>query len=120
MSGLVDLVVVDDEALTLEMVERRLAGTPHKILCFNDEWQAVNHLRDQAPRVLIVDQRMPHLDGIDLIEALGDALPPRTYLCSSVALPAATLKTAKELGVREISKDVLDNRIELLALLDPD
>lgn len=116
-----DIVVVDDDALTLELIRRSLRGTDLKLRCFTDELSALSYLESHATRVLIVDQRMPRLDGLELLLRLANgagAGAGRVYLCSAVQLPERIRAGARKLGARMLSKDVFRSKTAFLELLD--
>lgn len=113
LSARFDVVVVDDDTLMLELVKRMLKNTDYRIRLFSDETEALVFLRSNATRVLIVDHRMPRIDGLDLLGRLaesGGIHAGRVYLCSAAELPESTLVAAAALGVEAISKDRLSNR----------
>ena len=116
-----DIVVVDDDALTLELIRRNLRNTDLKLRCFTDELSALSYLQNHATRVLIVDQRMPRLDGLELLlrlAARGGSGAGRVYLCSATQLPERIRAGATKIGARMLSKDVLRSKTEFLELLE--
>ncbi len=60
---------------------------------------------------------MPKLDGLDLLQSLGDARPDRSYICSGIALPQELHAEALALGVNVIAKETLTYTEPLLGLL---
>ena len=99
------IVVIDDDALLLELVERRLRGVACEAIYFNDELDGLAYLRRHKPDILIVDQRMPRLNGIDLLSALGHAAAEQVYLASSAPLPSGLEESVRACGVVPMSKD---------------
>lgn len=114
-----ELVVVDDDGLTLEVVRRTLRDTGVQVTCFRDEQTAMEYLRTHDAKVLLVDQRMPEINGVDLLQALTDEgvnLPVRLFLCSVADVPADDLVKARALGAEAINKSIYRDKAGMLAL----
>lgn len=118
-----DLVLVDDDSEVLEIVRQNLQDTDWELACFLDAEEALPHLQQaRLPDVLIVDNRMPRIDGVDVLEQLAqgaDITLPRAYLCSGVAPPADILARVKRLGAGFLVKDTLFDKKKLLKALEP-
>lgn len=115
-----DIVIVDDDLLTLELVERKLRDTNFNFRCFSDELSALAYLQNHTTRVLLIDHRMPRLDGVDLLQRLndGNCVPvTRVYLCSAAVLPADVCAKAQQFGARPLLKDIFRSKKEFLELL---
>ncbi len=115
-----DIVLVDDDLLTLEFAKRSLRNSDVKLRCFSDPLSALAYLQQHTPRILLVDNRMPCLDGLQLLQILaeGSAAPvTNAFLCSGVALPGDVLARAEEIGARCLLKDALRSEADFLKLL---
>lgn len=117
-----ELVVLDDDEFTLEVIRRKLRNSNWSVTCFTCADKAMEHLRHaDLPDALIVDHRMPRQDGDDFLRELildaGIVITP-TFLCSSVDLPVEISGRVEQLGVRVLSKDVLRDENELLKALE--
>lgn len=115
-----DIVLVDDDLLTLEFAKRCLRNSDVRLRCFSDPLSALAYVQQHTPRVLLVDNRMPRLDGLQLLQILaeGSAAPMTTaFICSGVALPDDMLARAEELGARWLLKDELRSEADFLKLL---
>ncbi len=72
------VMIVDDEPLAREGIRLRLAEEPDFQLVgeFGSAEEALASIRREPPDVLILDIRMPEVDGFDLLEQAGlDAVP---------------------------------------------
>ena len=72
------VLVVDDEPLGRERLRRLLAGRPgvDEVRLAADGREAVAAIRTDPPDLVFLDVQMPHLDGFDVVEAVGaDAMP---------------------------------------------
>lgn len=112
-----DVVAVDDDELSLELIRRHLRNTPHRLNAFSNTDRALEFLLENAPTVLLIDQRMPKIDGLDFLRSLsasGRLGGTKTFLCSAVALPESVRSEAMELGAIPMIKDTLSRRQSFL------
>ena len=75
-----DILVVDDDDLTVEMVERSVAritaGNSALRFCFhaaNDGTQALEMLRDNSvnrPNIILLDLNMPRMNGFEFLDEI--------------------------------------------------
>jgi CheY-like chemotaxis protein len=98
------ILVVDDEGDSRDFVARLLERRGHRVLCAENGRKALKQLLNAQPELLILDLRMPELDGIGLLEVLRSYL--RWHDLPVIVLSAhgseAELGRARELGVSQI------------------
>ena len=115
-----EIVLVDDEDLTRVRLERTFRKTGWTIRYFSDNREALQHLSEHAPPLILIDQQMPRIDGDELLEQLRE-LPHLDdavlAICSSVKPPARVVTRVIALGGEIISKDCLANLDEITAYL---
>lgn len=122
--GLRPCIVVDDDSLVLELYRRRLRGLGFRLETFADAELALEHLAasDTSSAALwFIDQNMPRVDGIDLLERLADVASPapgHRWLCSAVPLSSTVRARADRLGVGEFCKERLRERSGLVEWLN--
>lgn len=117
----VALVCVDDDPLMLEFIERRLRDRPGQAKCFLEPIKAIDFLAQNEVRTILVDQRMPTMDGIEFLRTLaarGCNGGARKILCSAVPPDSATRDDAGALGVETLEKDRIRDRETLLEMLN--
>lgn len=68
------LLVVDDDLDNCEVLSRLLARDAHEVICAHDGKQAIDILTQRNPALIILDIRMPAMDGIQFLGVL------RSYL----------------------------------------
>ncbi len=115
-----EIVIVDDDELSREYLVRLFRKAKSEVRWFSDGDEALAYLRCNRPRALFVDQRMPKLDGIELLAMLNDerGLPPEgSYLCSAAALAPEIRARCTALGVTMLQKSALRQSPELRALV---
>ncbi len=74
MSAAISTLVVDDEPLALKRVLRLLKDDPdiHVVGTFSSAPEAAEHAREHAPQLMLLDIRMPELDGFELVATLAE------------------------------------------------
>lgn len=117
----VALVCVDDDPLMLEFITRRLKHCPGQLRCFSEPAAALDFLSRHEVGTILVDQRMPEMDGIEFLrrlDARGTNKTARKVLFSAVAARPGTRVEAAGLGAETIEKDRIRERETLLRMLD--
>ena len=74
MSAAITTFVVDDEPLARRRVLRLLRGDPeiNVVGTFGSAAEAAALARERVPQLLLLDIRMPQLDGLELVRSLAD------------------------------------------------
>ncbi len=62
------VMVVDDEASALKSLRRILEKLGHRVSTYSDPVRALERLEQQPYDLLLTDLRMPHLDGMELLD----------------------------------------------------
>jgi two-component system, LytTR family, response regulator len=72
------VVVADDEPIGRQRLVRLLQAEPETdvVAACADGEEAVQAIREHAPDIVLLDIQMPHLDGFEVVAALGDAHQP--------------------------------------------
>lgn len=69
------IMLVDDEESILKSAERCLAYDDYMITCFQSPKEALKSARHQAYDLIITDQRMPHMSGVELLTQINEVQP---------------------------------------------
>lgn len=72
------VLVVDDDSRVAEAMRRMLAGAGHQVAVAHGGFEALEMIERQPPDLMVLDFRMPDLDGVDVLEELrvgGGATP---------------------------------------------
>jgi len=76
MSAHADLVLfVDDEPMVLRSIERVFMNSPHRIMTTGDVDEALGIVTREPVAVIVSDQRMPKMQGIELLEQVKRISP---------------------------------------------
>ncbi|GJL53371.1 MAG: hypothetical protein NPIRA02_05030 [Nitrospirales bacterium] len=107
-----EILIVDDDPIVRHFVHRMLRIQGYTCTEVEHGLEAINHLRTHRPRLIITDQQMPVMTGIQLLENLsvhyeGTAIP--TILLAKDG-ESGVSDRAKELGVRAVLSKPLDYR----------
>jgi CheY-like chemotaxis protein len=98
------VLIVDDEPDSAEFVATFLKKAGHKAQCVPNGRDALKALIEEYPDAVVLDVRMPGMDGISLLEILRSYL--RWESIPVVVLTAhatpAQIQRARELGVRHV------------------
>jgi len=116
-----DIVLVDDDPMIAEFVQRALRETTWRLRTFDDPQAALEHLDGQTAGVLIVDTRMPGMDGPELLVRLaerGRRGGRHVFLCSASRVAETDWTRCLPPHVETIPKEVLLDRHTLVARLD--
>ncbi len=77
MNANTDIVLfVDDEPMVLRSIERAFLNSPYKIMTTGDADEALDIVRNEPVAVVVTDQRMPKMQGIELLERVKTISPP--------------------------------------------
>ncbi|MCL6429334.1 MAG: response regulator [Anaerolineae bacterium] len=107
----VAVLFVDDNADTLQLYQRYLAGTRYPFLGARDPQQAMSLAEELSPSIIVLDLMLPGVDGWELLGRFREH--PRTQgvpiiVCSILEQrELAFLLGAAEFLVKPVSRDVL-------------
>ena len=117
----VDIVIVDDDKLTLEIAGWILKDSKASHKLFADHQSAMYYLKSATPQILIVDYFMPGVNGLEFFEKLenhSDLTDTSLYLCSAVLPESADLSVAEAMQIGLLDKSVICGKNALYALID--
>lgn len=75
------VLVIDDEERNLHLLGRVLKGAGYlDVDLFSDPVQALDGFGEPRPDIILLDLRMPELDGYQVLRRLRDLVPPDEFL----------------------------------------
>ena len=114
------VLVVDDEGDSREFVAKLLERRGHRVARAENGRKALKELLNGQPELLVLDIRMPELDGIGLLEVLRSYL--RWHDLPVIILSAhgsdAEIQRAREMGVSQVFHKANFNLADLAAAVD--
>ena len=95
------VLVVDDEVDLLFTIALSLELVGYRVLKAGSGEEAVNVVAAESPDAIVLDLRLPGMDGWEVIRRLGEtgAFPRIPVVLLSAQVDAATATRAVELGV---------------------
>jgi len=69
------VLFVDDEVNILKAVQRLFRNEPFRVLAASRAREALELLENESPQVVVTDQRMPEMSGVDLLSAVRERHP---------------------------------------------
>ncbi len=118
------VLITDDEPDACEVVQRRLEREGYKIRTANNGRAALAQLSHALPTAVILDVRMPDMDGIELLEVMRSYL--RWYETPVILVTAHASRDqearARELGVERVfrkSQFRLNELVDYLKAIAP-
>ncbi|HEV8448137.1 MAG TPA: response regulator [Gemmatimonadaceae bacterium] len=99
------VAVIDDDEATCLAVARLLAATGHRVRTFTTARDYLEDLDAAAPSCVLVDIRMPDVDGLALIRAMRDSgiEAPTVFMTGSGHVPTA-VEAMKEGAIDLLAK----------------
>jgi DNA-binding NtrC family response regulator len=71
----VNILLVDDDGMVLETIERFLAARGHGVRRASDGAEALRMMQEETPDLVISDIQMPGMDGIAFLRAIRGQFP---------------------------------------------
>lgn len=95
----VDVVIVDDDPDTREILEMVLATLPLSLRIVSDGQQALDVIRHDPPALVVLDLEMPGVDGFGVVRQLKASAETATIPVIVFTANHVNLETAKRLDV---------------------
>jgi DNA-binding response OmpR family regulator len=64
------ILVVDDEEMSIKLIEMQLLKDNHEVLTSTDGREAVDIIKNELPDLVISDIMMPFMSGLELLEII--------------------------------------------------
>lgn len=114
------LVLVDDDQMTLEIVSWNLRKTNYASCLFQNQEKALLHLQQVTPQLLIVDYCMPLMTGVEFLHKASEICQLQNsiiFLCTGLEKIPSFSEVKNEFNVSRIGKDQVCDRRSLENLL---
>ena len=111
------LVLIDDEAHSTRLMEAILKQAGYRnITASNDPRQAVELYRAVKPDLLVLDMRMPHMDGMEVMRQLVPVVPSDDYFPILIVTGELDAPT-KHKALAEGAKDFLTKPVDAVEVV---
>ncbi len=94
MSNNAHIVIVDDEKPIQRSVKRLLAFESYDIICCNNAEEAMSAVEQYLPAVIVSDQHMPGMQGVDLLRKVREISPNTSRILFSGHIDVELLRQA--------------------------
>jgi DNA-binding response OmpR family regulator len=96
------VLIIDDESDTLTYLHEVLSAEGFRVATSSDPWDGLRTAEQFRPDVVVLDYRMPSLNGLEVLSRLRRACP-QARVCLFTAYPdEEVVRRAVELGAVEI------------------
>ena len=97
MSAKTKIIVVEDEADILDVIEYNLTREGYKVLGFRDGEQGLEAIRGEEPQLVLLDLMLPGIDGIEICKKVKE--DPVTRDVPVIMITAKTEESDVVLGL---------------------
>ena len=120
IARMASILIVDDDPDGAEPVARFLRRSGHRVVCSPNGREALSLLTGALPDLVILDMRMPEMDGVGFLHVLRSYLRWQNLLVIIVTAYAEGphIKEAAEMGVETVFKKGDIDFAHLLAAVD--
>jgi DNA-binding NtrC family response regulator len=113
-NGIVTLLVIDDESHILQVINAALAQQGLDIIATPDPEDGLRLFLEKRPEIVLLDQKMPKLDGMVLLEKMNQENPLAEVILMTGYYSAESAVDA----VRKGAADYLSKPLDIKALRD--
>ncbi len=111
------ILMIDDEEANLRALTRLLDRAGYReVQSTSDPREGADLFRAVQPDLLLLDLRMPYLDGFEVMEALGALIPPQEYF-PILVLTGDMTPEVRERALRSGARDFLNKPFDLTEVL---
>ncbi len=103
------ILVVDDEVKTCEFLKRILKAHEYDVITSNNGNDALKKARKEDPDAMLLDIRMPGIDGIEVLKQLKEAVPLLPVILVTAVTDIDTAVQAIKLGAYDYVTKPLDS-----------
>lgn len=107
-----NILMVDDDIAFTELVKKYLEDSGFQVATLHDGQQAIDHVQDNSPDLIILDLMMPNVDGLTACKEIR-----RTYLGPILMLTALSDEIEEVVGLEMGADDYLGKPLKPRMLL---
>lgn len=96
------VLCVDDEKPVLASLRRLLRDEPYRLVCIDKPRRALDLVRRHPVDLLVTDQRMPGMTGVDLVRAVQEASPETVCMVLTAFPDVAVILDRASLRIQKL------------------
>ena len=102
--------IVDDEDVLRRGIAKRLTRNHFKVREFDSGEALLSfiNLQEEEPDVLLLDYKMPGMNGLETLEAIQNKISPVSTVILTAYIGAVNVETAQKLGVCAVFTKTLE------------
>lgn len=101
MKSSVSILVVDDESMMRDLLQRILSRDGYRVVCAEDGQDALEVLERETVDIIISDLKMPRMNGFELLKVVKEKYPRVAVIMMTAYGDTYTVKDALLLGADE-------------------
>jgi DNA-binding NtrC family response regulator len=106
------ILVVDDAAYTLEIIQRNLTGRGYHVFTTTGVAEAIRFLEDNQVDIVITDLKMPEVGGLDLVRHVRQNIPDtEVMMITGYATVDSAVKAIKSGAEEFLTKPFTDEEL---------
>ncbi|GAI54383.1 unnamed protein product, partial [marine sediment metagenome] len=102
------ILLVDDESHVLELLSVAMEDEGYRILTANNGRKALDQLKKEEPQVVLLDIRMPDLDGVEVLRQIKEINKATSVIMMTAYGGMDTVVKAMQLGAYDYLTKPLD------------
>ncbi|ODS30951.1 MAG: response regulator [Candidatus Scalindua rubra] len=110
------ILVVDDEVKACELLKRFLKTKEYDVITSNSGEDAIEKVKNEKPDVILLDVRMPGMDGIEVLKQLRELAPLLPVILVTAYGKIDNAVQAVKLGAYDYLTKPLDNEKIMVTL----
>jgi DNA-binding response OmpR family regulator len=95
------ILVIDDEPNVRTLLEMRLRQQGYDVLFAENGWKGLQLYRQEHPHVIVLDLKMPELDGVTILRQIRSVDPAQPVIILTGDTTPETERQVRALGVSE-------------------
>jgi DNA-binding response OmpR family regulator len=101
VQGTNHILVVDDESDVRELLSKFLTRRGYEVNTASDGMAAIEAIRDSRPDIVLLDIRLPKIDGLSVLQRLRDESENVAIITMSGVADEDTARRSLELGAAD-------------------
>jgi DNA-binding NtrC family response regulator len=103
-----ELIVIDDDQSAIELIQAALEPRPIHVVGFTNPVLGLKHIAHYRPEVALLDQNMPELSGLEVLEQITQVAPGTEVILVSADYSTDTAVRAIQMGASDYWTKPLD------------